>query len=77
MKRQIRASGRDESPKRGRRGARKCPCCGGSPCTCEKTCFCQDLKAEMTDDVSEAEMEASEFEDDLRFSFLRYGEQRL
>ena len=71
MKKRIGASGSDGSPKRGRKGARKCPCCGASPCACEKSCFCQELKTEMADD----EPDDDAFEDDLRFSFLRHGEQ--
>ena len=71
MKKQIGAAERDESAKRGRKGARKCPCCSYAPCACEKSCFCQELKAEITDD----EIHDPEFEDVFRFSFLRYGEQ--
>ena len=71
MKKQIGAAGRDGSPKRGRKAARKCPCCGSAPCACEKSCICQELKGEMADE----EPADVAFEDDLRFSFLRYGEQ--
>jgi hypothetical protein len=75
MKKKMHASRRDESPKKVRKAARKCPCCGAAPCSCEKNCFCQELKGELAEDESEAELEGARLEDDLQFSFLRYGEQ--
>ena len=74
MKKQIRSSRRDESPKRGRKAARRCPCCGAAPCACEKTCFCQELKGELED---ESEADGGGLVEDLQFSFLRYGEQSV
>ena len=71
MKKKIAAARRVEPAKRGRRGARKCPCCGSAPCACDPTCICQELKSEMTDD----EDDDAVFDDSLRFSFLRVGEQ--
>jgi hypothetical protein len=76
MKKKIRSSSRDESPKKGRKAARRCPCCGAAPCACEKTCFCQELKGEIEDE-NEAEADGAGFVDDLRFSFLRHGEQSV
>ena len=73
MKKRIEAAGRGGSPKKGRKGARKCPCCGAGPCACEKTCICQELKGEMAED----EPDDDAFEDDLRISFQRYGEQSV
>lgn len=72
MKKRLDSSRRDGAPKRGRKGARKCPCCGAAPCSCEKTCFCQELKGGLEDDD---EADAGGLEDDLQFSFLRFGEQ--
>lgn len=70
MRKRITAAELDESPKRRRRGARKCPCCSCAPCACEASCFCQELKSEMPDD----ENDDAGFEGDLRFSFLRHAE---
>jgi hypothetical protein len=69
MKKKIGTAARDESLKRGRKAARKCPCCDCAPCACDKACFCQELKAQMPDD----DIEDAGFEDVLRFSFLRPG----
>lgn len=71
MKKRIRSAGRREPPKKGRRGAPRCPCCGCAPCACEKTCLCQELKAEADDD----EIEEPVLEEELRLSFLRFAEQ--
>ena len=74
MKRKIAASGRGGASKRARKGGRKCPCCECAPCACDKTCFCQELKGEMTDDEPEAEADDGRVEDELRHSFHRFGE---
>jgi hypothetical protein len=73
MKKRIAAAGRGGSAKKGRKAARKCPCCGCAPCACDKSSLCQELKGEMADDDSGD----AAFEDDLRFSFVRYGEQSV
>ncbi|MFI5348924.1 MAG: hypothetical protein ACHQ2Z_05225 [Elusimicrobiota bacterium] len=73
MKKRIAAAGRDGTPKKGRKGARKCPCCGCAPCACDKSCLCQELKGEIPDE----DAEDAGLEDDLRFSFIRYGEQSV
>lgn len=72
MKKRFDSTRRDAAPKRARKGARKCPCCGSAPCSCEKNCFCQELKGGLDDDEDDAESAA--FEDDLSFSFLRGAE---
>lgn len=74
MKKRFDASRRDGAPKRGRKGARKCPCCGSTPCSCEKTCFCQELKGGLEDDEDDG-TDSAGFDDDVQFSFLRFGEQ--
>jgi len=74
MKKRFDSPRRDAAPKRGRKAARKCPCCGSAPCSCEKTCFCQELKGGLDDD-DEADSDAAGYDDDLQFAFLRYGEQ--
>jgi len=71
MKKLLRVAGWSVSPKRGRRPAATCMCCGFAPCTCPKTCFCQELKAEMTDD------DDVRFEEEPDFSFLRCGVQSV
>jgi hypothetical protein len=75
MKRKIAASGKVVASKKARKGARRCPCCECAPCACAKTCFCQELKAELMDDEEEDEADDGRFEDELRHSFLRFGEQ--
>jgi hypothetical protein len=72
MKKRIGAV-KGESQKRVRKGARRCPCCGSAPCSCEKTCFCQELKGEMEDD----DPDETGYEDEPRFSFVTYGEQNV
>lgn len=71
MKKRFDSSRRDEAPKRGRKGARKCPCCGAAPCSCEKTCLCQELKGELEDD-EDAAAEGPSLDDDFQFAFVRY-----
>ncbi|HXS99662.1 MAG TPA: hypothetical protein VN915_03240 [Elusimicrobiota bacterium] len=74
MKKRLDSPRRGAAPKRGRKGTRKCPCCGSTPCSCEKNCFCQELKGGLDDD-DEADVESAGLDDDLQFAFLRYGEQ--
>jgi hypothetical protein len=71
MKKRFDSSRRGEAPKKARKSARKCPCCGATPCSCEKTCFCQELKGELEEDD---DADAASFDDDLQFSFLRFAE---
>lgn len=75
MKRKMHASRREETPKKARKGARRCPCCGAAPCSCEKTCFCQELKGELAEDEN-GDADDAGLEEDLNFSFLRYGDLR-
>ena len=55
-----------------RKETRTCPCCAGTPCRCEKSCLCQELKTEAFDEI---EPEDGYFNDDLRFSLIRHGVQ--
>ncbi|HEX4048432.1 MAG TPA: hypothetical protein VH309_11385 [Elusimicrobiota bacterium] len=73
MKKRVRAAARREAPKRGRRSAPRCPCCACAPCACEKTCLCQELKADVPDD----EFDEPALEDELRLTFLRHAEQAV
>ena len=73
MKRKIAALGKGGA-KKARKGARKCPCCECAPCACAKSCLCQELKAEMTEEETDDETDDGRFEDELRHSFLRFGE---
>ena len=70
MKKRLDSPRREGAPKRSRKGARKCPCCGSTPCSCEKTCLCQELKGGLEED-DESDAESAAFDDDLQFSFLR------
>lgn len=76
MKKRIDSPRREQAPKRGRKGARKCPCCGAAPCSCEKTCFCQELKGDLEDDEDDG-ADAAGLEEDLQFSFARCGDPGL
>lgn len=70
MKRKIGGSARGGAARKGRKGARRCSCCECSPCACDRSCICQEMKAEET----YAETQEGGFADDLHFSFLRFGE---
>jgi hypothetical protein len=74
MKKKFESPRRDGAPKRGRKGSRKCPCCGSTPCSCEKTCFCQELKGGLDDD-DESDAEAAGDDFDVQVAYLRCGEQ--
>jgi hypothetical protein len=73
MKKRIGAATGGETRKRGRKGVRRCPCCGAAPCACEKSCFCQELK----DEIEEDDSDETRCEEELTFSFLRHGEQAV
>ena len=73
MKNRFESSSRDAAPKKARKAAKKCPCCGAAPCACEDTCLCQELKGGLEDDQDEA-ADGPSFDDDFAFA-ARYGEQ--
>jgi hypothetical protein len=73
MKNRFDSPRRDEAPKKGRKTARKCPCCDAAPCSCEETCLCQELKGGLEDDEDDA-ADGPSFDDDFSFA-ARYGDQ--
>ncbi len=72
MKNRIKTARRGGAAKKGRGAASKCQCCDETPCRCEKTCPCQELKGEAYD---EEEEEDERIDEDLTFSFLRHVSQ--
>jgi hypothetical protein len=76
MKKQAAAAWKaGDKDRRKKARAQKCPCCTSSPCSCPKDCLCRELKAGMAED-DDAE-ESREYDEDLKFSFLKQGEQIL
>ena len=70
MKKKLSGLGRETAARKERRSARRCPCCGGAPCKCDRACPCQELKTQTDGD----ELQDPACEDEMRFSFLRYAE---